>query len=419
MDLIPVRKGYRIKGTGITLRKREGINNWEVAIYFKDEKKNKVLSTGTPVLDEAIMFARTKAVELETLRRCNVDIFPKKFSDVATEFGKYLDARLKINKETTRMVKFYNDLLKNHLLKYFGDMSVASIRQQSLDEYYGHLIECGTIKAKSVINHHNTAIRYVLKFAKEKNWYKGELPSIEIPKNYDSSTSRGHFSDSEVDDLLRNIDRWVDSHKGTSNMQKIYLTRFLVHLMLSCGCRTNDLAYLTWKDFIIQNMEGDGVCLEFAWVMLNTVKGSLISDSARFVRVHLKGKDHERMVPCNQSFIYPLMEYLTLAKHKKPDDCVLAGLNGKFYSSYNKHFNELLKFCGIPKEVDGLTRSAYSLRHTFITKKIREGVSVFDIAEQCGTSVKQIQQTYSHMLPADLYEKLFGAKPPKVNASED
>ena len=40
----------------------------------------------------------------------------------------------------------------------------------------------------------------------------------------------------------------------------------------------------------------------------------------------------------------------------------------------------------------------YSLRHLAITNMTLSGVSLSDIAFMCGTSVKQIEHTYYHLL---------------------
>ena len=41
----------------------------------------------------------------------------------------------------------------------------------------------------------------------------------------------------------------------------------------------------------------------------------------------------------------------------------------------------------------------YSLRHMYITNRLYAGVTVYDVAKECGTSVNEIEKHYEHMDP--------------------
>ncbi|RIA46967.1 phage integrase family protein [Hephaestia caeni] len=66
----------------------------------------------------------------------------------------------------------------------------------------------------------------------------------------------------------------------------------------------------------------------------------------------------------------------------------------------------LFKECGLLKGPDEQNRTAYSLRHTYITDRLVNGVAPVDIARNCGTSVVQIQRHYDHVLPDDRIPEL-------------
>jgi integrase len=46
---------------------------------------------------------------------------------------------------------------------------------------------------------------------------------------------------------------------------------------------------------------------------------------------------------------------------------------------------------------NGISRSTYCFRHTYATFRLSEGVDVYILAEQMGTSVKMIEQHYGHV----------------------
>jgi hypothetical protein len=44
---------------------------------------------------------------------------------------------------------------------------------------------------------------------------------------------------------------------------------------------------------------------------------------------------------------------------------------------------------------EGLRRSAYSLRHTYICLRLMEGADIYQIAKNCRTSVEMIEKLYA------------------------
>ena len=47
----------------------------------------------------------------------------------------------------------------------------------------------------------------------------------------------------------------------------------------------------------------------------------------------------------------------------------------------------------------GIPRSTYSFRHTYATFRLSEGIDVYFLAEQMGTSVSMIEDHYGHVSP--------------------
>ena len=57
----------------------------------------------------------------------------------------------------------------------------------------------------------------------------------------------------------------------------------------------------------------------------------------------------------------------------------------------------LLEEAGLRKEPNGIPRSTYCFRHTYGTFRLSEGVDVYILAEQMGTSVKMIENHWGHV----------------------
>jgi len=52
---------------------------------------------------------------------------------------------------------------------------------------------------------------------------------------------------------------------------------------------------------------------------------------------------------------------------------------------------------GLREGAHGVPRSTYCFRHTYATFRLQEGVDVYFLAEQMGTSVKMIEDHYGHV----------------------
>jgi integrase len=86
------------------------------------------------------------------------------------------------------------------------------------------------------------------------------------------------------------------------------------------------------------------------------------------------------------------------AHEPKPDDPVFTTIDGTSAASLYKHLiDDLLTEAELRVGPGGTIRSTYSFRHTYATMRLSEGVDVYLLAEQMGTSVKMIEDHYGHV----------------------
>ena len=75
--------------------------------------------------------------------------------------------------------------------------------------------------------------------------------------------------------------------------------------------------------------------------------------------------------------------------------------------SLNGTFERLLKECNLLKDVAGRNRCLYSLRHTYATLALTDGmVDIHTLARQMGTSVGMLEKHYSKLTATLAAEKL-------------
>jgi integrase len=64
---------------------------------------------------------------------------------------------------------------------------------------------------------------------------------------------------------------------------------------------------------------------------------------------------------------------------------------------YQALIEDVLLEAGLREGPNGIARSTYCFRHTYATFRLHEGVDVYFLAEQMGTSVKMIEDHYGHV----------------------
>jgi integrase len=82
----------------------------------------------------------------------------------------------------------------------------------------------------------------------------------------------------------------------------------------------------------------------------------------------------------------------------QPEDRVFTTVTGQPAKSlYQALIEDLLIKAKLREGASGVPRSTYCFRHTYATFRLAEGVDVYFLAEQMGTSVKMIEEHYGHV----------------------
>jgi integrase len=111
----------------------------------------------------------------------------------------------------------------------------------------------------------------------------------------------------------------------------------------------------------------------------------------------VRGKTGEREVVCNKGVEGCLDELRSFRSqelgHPPPDqEHVFCHASGAPIGSFKGGFQRALKEAGVLFASDGKKRVPYSLRHTYATMRLAEGV--FQLAANMGTSVEMLEDFY-------------------------
>ena len=94
-----------------------------------------------------------------------------------------------------------------------------------------------------------------------------------------------------------------------------------------------------------------------------------------------------------------------------------------FRHRHRKLWNKVLDELSMKKDREGNARTAYSLRHTYISMRLMEGADIYQVAKNCRTSVEMIEKFYAtqikHMIDAsavNIRRPRSGERTPKGDA---
>ena len=73
-----------------------------------------------------------------------------------------------------------------------------------------------------------------------------------------------------------------------------------------------------------------------------------------------------------------------------------------FPSRQTKLLNTILADTNLKEDREGLRRSSYSLRHTYICMRLMEGADIYQVAKNCRTSVEMIEKFYASHIKTNL-----------------
>ena len=206
--------------------------------------------------------------------------------------------------------------------------------------------------------------------------------------------TRPAFSKEEIDQLLAYMPSWELVGRSSRTREMRQLCRCYVEFLLYTGARPGtELNPMRWRH-LQWHWIGDQRYLKI-WLSGKTGPRYLIAK-------HLVIESLERLIVWHQLPFKNLEEVIA----GKLDRLIFTFPRGVQPYNFNPQFENVLKECGLLKDVAGRNRSLYSLRHTYATFALAEGVDIHTLARQMGTSTLMIERHYSKLTPMMAAAKL-------------
>jgi integrase len=349
---------------------------WSCRVKVPNSKGNVTRTTQTTDEHQAFAFA-LKLYNDTFLKVANgQDIHSKRVSVTITEYADRLSATVPIKSTTKTRIQFLK-----RTIEFFGTMRLKEITAGTVVD----LNEWMRVHSRNGRLATNTVNRYSADFKAFLNWcldrsYLDTLPRF--PKQKTETNRRPHFDNKDWATLTRHLREFVKAKNRDVVRDRTMLVNYVL-ILANTGIRVGEARELKWRD-------------------LREIPASKGSNQAPDVALFVTGKTGPREVVARTSdvttYFKRILELRTGELGKPPgnDDYVFCGLNGNPIGSFKKSFTSLLKSAGVEEDSHGAKRTIYSLRHTYATFRLQEGVHQFLLAKNMGTSTTMLEKHYGH-----------------------
>lgn len=288
--------------------------------------------------------------------------------------------------------------LRLYLNPFFGDLPISEVTSAKIQEYRVWRMTPQQKKnplarderphkakppAPKTLHNEIVALRLVLKSALRRGLIEG-LPDLSAPFRKNTKVShRAWFSPAEYKNLYEATREYAKTCRPQDRRCAEQVHDYVL-FMANTGLRPDEAANLQHRDVEIVHDD-------------DTEETILV--------IEVRGKRGVGYCKSTPNAVKPYQRILNRPKPgqgeelPQPEDPVFPG-------NHIKMFNALLRRKKLKHDRDHQSRTAYSLRHTYICFRLMEGADVYQLAKNCRTSVEMIEKHYAahikHLLDAGL-----------------
>jgi integrase len=397
---------------GLVIFRRADVKhpNWYCRVRLPNEDRYKTVSLKTADIDAAKERAFDQDADVRFRIKHDVPIFNHPFSQVAKEYIELQERRLEAGQIAPHRVRVVTSVIQAQLNPYVGSIQITLVgqdrwlnypvwRQKTWREKVEHEREELKKQGKdpkerparvsdASIRSEMEVFRSIMRFAASKR----HIPESHVFRDKISldKVRREEFTPEEYRKLHTFARGWIKQAQTPLQTWYRTVTYNLVLIMCNTGMRPTEAKNLRWRD-----------------VGIRTDK-----QERKFVVLNVRGKKKHRNLVAAGNVADYLERVRTIAKAAGPDDFVFTTFKGKRAGLlYRRPIEELLAESGLRVSSSGSRRSAYCFRHTYATFRLSEGVDVYFLANQMGTSVKMIEDHYGHITPVKNAERILQGLP--------
>ena len=377
----------------VVLYKRGESNKYQARLRLAGSKWKRI-STGESDLKLASQIACEKYDEIRFRVKNNLALDTRRFRDVANLAIKELQSELEAGYGKVAYVS-YIGAIKGYFIPFFDSKHIDKIDYKILKEFDAwRTRKLGRPPKRSTLNNHNAALRRVFKVALDNNWIHAfQIP--ELRNKGEKSERRPYFTHDEYRQLYRFMRKWHKTGKKERTRWIRELLRDYVLILVNTGMRFGtESQNLKWNQ--VELFEQGGINYVRFWVTGKTGKRELIArHSVKRYLERIKNRFSD-------------LRNRTLDDLRNVDEYVFRLIDGSQPNDLHGAFEILLKDSALHLDRHGKKRSLYSLRHTYATFQILNGIDYHRLATNMGTSIGMLEKHYSHLTPTLAAKELAG-----------
>lgn len=323
------------------------------------------------------------------------------FRDAAKRFREEYETLME-GQRNPQYIKEHGWRIDKYLLPFFGDKVLPEVTPALVQEYRMHRRNLSMQRwrrppARQTIHQEIVTLRQVLKTANRLGWLE-YLPDLSEPfRGNGKITHRAWFSPEEYKKLYTATRRRAENPPKKRWRWECEQLHDFVLFMANTGVRPDEAFRLQFRDVeIVEDEATDETILE---IQVRGKRGvGYCKSMPNAVLPFNRLKARKRKAPTEEN-----------PKHEafpKPTDLI-------FPKSHHELFNLVLDEEQLKLDREGQRRTAYSLRHTYISFRLMEGADIYQIAKNCRTSVEMIEKYYASHIKTLLDAAVINVRKPK------
>jgi integrase len=309
----------------------------------------------------------------------DVPVFNRPFRQVAEEYLVEQQRRADTAEISAGRVKNLKNVLRGALEAYVGSAQIHLVGQDRWAGYPTWRRENGKGRHRpqisdATIEFEMGTFNAVMNYATRKRYVPASGRFGGKPKL--KTMRRDEFTLEEYRKLHTVGRSWIGkATTAPGEWSRMMCYNFML-IMCNTGMRPPEAKNLRWRD-IMPAKDRDGREITVLYV-------------------HGKGKSRKLVAPKSVGDYLERIKRISKATGlEDPVFTTISGKPAKFL--YEDAVEKLLTEANLKIGPNGTPRSTYCFRHTYATFRLSEGVDVYILAEQMGTSVKMIEQHYGHV----------------------
>lgn len=299
----------------------------------------------------------------------------KSFTFAAKAAMKTMEARAARGERSNVYVRSVKDEINRNLIPFFGTSSVDNIGIVQWEKYKSYCYEKNPNISRGTLHQHKNALRLVLNESYRQGWIK-QIPVIkDVYNNEKIKVPRQWFDEREYTKLHQAI----RAHKKT-----LLNTRW-----------KNDCDELYDYVIFVANSGlrvGEAMNVRFCDISMHEEEDQIGARKHLLIR-NIKGKRGTGDCRTMDGAVAPFLRRVESRGVKNPKDST----EPLFQAYHRDMFNSVLDKTGLKwtKEQPPRKRDLTVLRHTYISFRLLNGASIYDIATNCRTSPAMISEHYA------------------------